>query len=102
MQDAEKGYDGYPSDTDWMPKDDPEAGAKRRLGWSGRLRFNHSPLARRIVVFNLIGLLILMAGVFYLNPVRASLALQRVAGLQSSWHLVGWSTHRCRTRTPAR
>jgi len=54
----------------------------------GYLTLNRSPLARKIITFNLIGLLILIAGVFYLNPFRDSLAAQRTAALQSEVQLI--------------
>ncbi|MCA3443762.1 MAG: sensor histidine kinase [Rhodobacter sp.] len=50
----------------------------------GRRRFvslNRSPLARKIIVFNLLALVILVSGVLFLNPFRNSLVLQREAGL---------------------
>ncbi|MCO6384995.1 MAG: sensor histidine kinase [Vannielia sp.] len=54
----------------------------------GFLTLNRSPLARKIITFNLLGLLLLVAGVFYLNPFRDSLALQREAGLQAEAQLI--------------
>ena len=42
---------------------------------------NRSPLARRIVIFNLAALVVLVAGVLYLNPFRDTLVLQRERGL---------------------
>lgn len=52
----------------------------------GRLRrglfaLNRSPLARKIIVFNLMALVILVAGVLFMNPFRDSLVLQREQGL---------------------
>ncbi|MGB0798120.1 MAG: sensor N-terminal transmembrane domain-containing protein [Planktomarina sp.] len=49
---------------------------------------NRSPLARKIVMFNLVALMILVAGVLYFNPSRASLAFQRATTLVSEAHLV--------------
>ena len=42
---------------------------------------NRSPLARKIVTFNLLALIILVAGVLFLNPFRDSLVVQRELGL---------------------
>jgi two-component system, OmpR family, sensor histidine kinase ChvG len=42
-----------------------------------RFAINHSPLARKIIIFNLLGLIVLVAGVLYLNPFRTSLLYQR-------------------------
>lgn len=56
---------------------------RRRLG-----SLNRSPLARKIIVFNLLALVILVAGVLFMNPFRDSLVLQREAGLVSEARLV--------------
>ncbi|MEM0937058.1 MAG: sensor histidine kinase [Pseudomonadota bacterium] len=53
----------------------------------GVLTLNRSPLARKIITFNLIGLIILVAGVFYLNPFRDSLSAQRETGLAAEARL---------------
>ena len=47
----------------------------------GMISLNKSPLARKIITFNLLALVILVAGVLYLNPFRDSLVLQREQGL---------------------
>lgn len=47
----------------------------------GVISLNKSPLARKIITFNLMALVILVAGVLYLNPFRDSLVLQREQGL---------------------
>ncbi|MBT2131378.1 sensor histidine kinase [Aliiroseovarius lamellibrachiae] len=47
----------------------------------GLISINRSPLARKIITFNLLGLMVLVAGVLYLNPFRDSLVLQRERGL---------------------
>ncbi|MEM6306633.1 MAG: sensor histidine kinase [Pseudomonadota bacterium] len=47
-----------------------------------------SPLARKIVIFNLIALMVLVAGVLYLNPSRDSLAFQRQKTLVSEARLI--------------
>ncbi len=50
-------------------------------GRRGFVALNRSPLARKIIVFNLLALVVLVSGVLYLNPFRDSLVLQREAGL---------------------
>ncbi|WP_289043886.1 sensor histidine kinase [uncultured Aliiroseovarius sp.] len=45
------------------------------------ISINRSPLARKIITFNLLGLVVLVAGVLYLNPFRDSLLIQRERGL---------------------
>ena len=67
---------------DWVSPDTladnvQRAGRRRR----GLLSLNRSPLARKIIIFNLMALVILVAGVLFLNPFRDSLVLQREQGL---------------------
>ena len=67
---------------DWESPDgvvDPSlsAGRARR----GFLSLNRSPLARKIIIFNLLALIVLVAGVLFLNPFRDSLVIQREEGL---------------------
>jgi two-component system sensor histidine kinase ChvG len=67
---------------DWVSPEvlvDPvlRAGRKRR----GLMTLNRSPLARKIIVFNLVALVMLVAGVLFLNPFRDSLVLQREQAL---------------------
>ncbi|MEM1272705.1 MAG: sensor histidine kinase [Pseudomonadota bacterium] len=52
------------------------------------ISLNRSPLARKIIVFNLLGILVLVAGVLYLNPVRDSLVLQRERALAIEAQLI--------------
>lgn len=47
-----------------------------------------SPLARKIVTFNLLSIIILVAGVLYLNPSRENLAEQRTKGLVHEVELI--------------
>jgi two-component system, OmpR family, sensor histidine kinase ChvG len=44
---------------------------------------NRSPLARKIVIFNAIALLVMIAGIMYLSPYRDGLVNQRASSLQS-------------------
>lgn len=67
---------------DWVaPKGLVEDELRVRRERRGTLGLNKSPLARKIVTFNLLALVILVAGVLYLNPFRDSLVLQREQGL---------------------
>ena len=52
------------------------------------ITINRSPLARKIIIFNILGLVVLVAGVLYLNPFRESLMLQRERNLVMSAELV--------------
>ena len=54
----------------------------------GLFALRRSPLARKIVTFNLIALNILVAGILYLNSSRDGLALQRARGLVSEAELI--------------
>ncbi len=72
---------------DWVdPKDDEEAVARRRRGRF--LSLNSSPLARRIITFNLIALVVLVSGVLYINPFRDSLVAQRERSLVAEAQLI--------------
>lgn len=54
----------------------------------GMISVRRSPLARKIVMFNLIALMVLVAGVLLFNPSRDSLAFQRATTLESEARLV--------------
>jgi len=49
---------------------------------------NRSPLARKIIMFNLLAMVVLVAGVMYLNPFRDSLVAQREQTLAIEAQLV--------------
>jgi len=57
------------------------AGAGGRTPRRRLIALNRSPLARKIVTFNLLAMIVLVAGVLYLNPFRDSLVLQRERAL---------------------
>lgn len=60
--------------------------ARRRR--RGLVSLNRSPLARKIITFNLLALVILVAGVLYQNPFRDSLVFQRERGLVAEAKLI--------------
>ena len=67
---------------DWIGPDaaaESEARAKRDR--RGVIAMNRSPLARKIITFNLLAILVLVAGVLFLNAFRDSLVLQRERAL---------------------
>ncbi len=74
---------------DWVRPDsggENELRARReKRGW---ISLNRSPLARKIIFFNLLALVVLVAGVLYLNPFRDSLVAQREAALTIEAELV--------------
>ncbi len=74
---------------DWVAPDsiidyEIRAGRERR----GFISLNRSPLARKIITFNLLAMIVLVAGVLYLNPFRDSLVLQRESGLVAEAQLI--------------
>jgi len=74
---------------DWEAPDvemDPTISANRAR--RGFISLNRSPLARKIIVFNLLALTILVAGVLFLNPFRDSLVVQRESALVTEAELV--------------
>lgn len=52
------------------------------------ISLNHSPLARKIITFNLLAMLVMVAGVLYLNPFRDSLVFQRESAIVSEAELI--------------
>ena len=54
----------------------------------GLISLNHSPLARKIIIFNLLAMVVMVAGVLYLNPFRDSLVFQRESAIVSEAELV--------------
>ncbi|MBV7377303.1 sensor histidine kinase [Maritimibacter dapengensis] len=74
---------------DWVdPESSADAQLRARRARKKSISVNRSPLARKIITFNLLGLVVLVAGVLYLNPVRDSLVAQRERALVSTAELV--------------
>lgn len=74
---------------DWVSPEgrvDPELRDSR--GKRGIVSLNRSPLARKIIIFNMLALVILVAGVLFMNPFRDSLVLQREQGLVTEARLI--------------
>jgi two-component system, OmpR family, sensor histidine kinase ChvG len=74
---------------DWVS---PDSLAEREVIDSRRKRglitLNRSPLARKIITFNLIALILLVAGMLYFTSSRDNLAFQRANGLVNEAQLV--------------
>ncbi|WP_299048075.1 sensor histidine kinase [uncultured Tateyamaria sp.] len=74
---------------DWVA---PETSAATELrdgrARRGLMSLRASPLARKIITFNLIALNVLVAGILYLNSTRESLAVQRLSALVAQAELV--------------
>ncbi len=74
---------------DWVnPQSEGDPDFRERRRARGLISINRSPLARKIITFNLLALIVLVAGVLWLNPVRDNLVQQREAGLVSEAHLI--------------
>ena len=74
---------------DWVnPQTEGDAAARAKRRSRGFISIKRSPLARKIITFNLLALIVLVAGVLWLNPVRDNLVLQREAGLVSEARLI--------------
>ena len=74
---------------DWVA---PETAASSELrdgrARRGLISLRGSPLARKIITFNLIAVNVLVAGILYLNSTRDSLAVQRISALVAQAELV--------------
>jgi two-component system sensor histidine kinase ChvG len=70
---------------DWTAPGEGTARPNRR---SAIISLKRSPLARKIITFNLLALIILVVGMLYLTPSRDSLAFQRAGGLVSETELI--------------
>ena len=74
---------------DWVsPTSEAGQATVARRRRRGVIAINRSPLARKIITFNLLALIVLVAGVLWLNPVRDNLVIQREAGLLSEAYLI--------------
>ncbi|GKY89271.1 sensor histidine kinase [Sinisalibacter aestuarii] len=74
---------------DWVsPQSHVDAELREGRRRRGLLSINRSPLARKIITFNILGLVVLVGGVLYLNPFRESLLFQRERSLVASAQIV--------------
>ena len=74
---------------DWVaPQTVSSSEVRAKRARRGLISINRSPLARKIVTFNLLALIILVSGVLYLNPFRDSLVAQREIGLTAEAELI--------------
>jgi len=86
---APRGRDAVLLGEDWTgPETATDPALRDRRHRRGLVSLNASPLARKIVVFNLLALVVLVAGVLFLNPFRDSLVLQREAALETEARLI--------------
>jgi len=74
---------------DWVgPQSNGDSELRAKRERRGLISINRSPLARKIITFNLLAILVLVAGVLYLNPFRDSLVFQREQGLVHEAQLI--------------
>jgi two-component system sensor histidine kinase ChvG len=73
---------------DWVSPDATVERLKDGRGGRSLAALNRSPLARKIIVFNLMALVMLVVGVLFMNPFRESLALQRRLGMEGQAELI--------------
>jgi two-component system sensor histidine kinase ChvG len=73
---------------DWVSPDATAERLKEGRGGRSMVGLNRSPLARKIIVFNLMALVMLVVGVLFMNPFRDSLALQRQQGMERQAELI--------------
>ncbi len=74
---------------DWdRPHSSVEHELKAARARRGLISLNRSPLARKIILFNVLAMVVLVAGVMYLNPFRDSLVVQRERALAVESQLI--------------
>lgn len=74
---------------DWVTPGSGFAKEMRERRRTARLiKLNSSPLARKIITFNLVALILLVTGMLYFMPSRDNLAFQRANGLVSEAELI--------------
>ncbi len=83
VRDTESTHDGADVvlGEDWVDQSSVDTELRDSRNKRRTISVNRSPLARKIITFNLLGLVVLVAGVLYLNPVRDSLVAQRERAL---------------------
>ncbi|MCE6967795.1 sensor histidine kinase [Cereibacter sphaeroides] len=74
---------------DWIaPDEKADPALQKTRGRRGIVSLNRSPLARKIIIFNLLALVTQVSGVLFTNPFRENLVLQRERALVSEAQLV--------------
>jgi two-component system sensor histidine kinase ChvG len=74
---------------DWdRPHTSVETELKTARARRGLMSLNRSPLARKIILFNVLAMAVLVAGVMYLNPSRESMVAQRERALAVEVQLI--------------
>jgi two-component system, OmpR family, sensor histidine kinase ChvG len=73
---------------DWLAPEGADLAWRQERGKRGLVSLKRSPLARKIIIFNLMALVVLVAGVLFLNPFRDSLVVQRELGFVTEAKLI--------------
>ncbi|MFE3836671.1 sensor N-terminal transmembrane domain-containing protein [Rhodobacteraceae bacterium PA1-206B] len=73
---------------DWVSPDAAAIDCREARPRGGLVSLNRSPLARKIIIFNLLALVLLVGGVLFLNPFRDGLVFQREAALGREVELI--------------
>lgn len=73
---------------DWVSPDAADPSVRETRSKRGMMALKRSPLARKIIIFNLMALVVLVAGVLFLNPFRDSLVVQREQGFVTEAQLI--------------
>ena len=68
---------------DWVAPKTSDADLRAKRERRRFIAINRSPLAQKIITFNLVAIILLVAGILYLNPFRDSLVTQREMGMVS-------------------
>lgn len=87
VRDAARGGDNVVLGDDFVAPQQDDFMTHRRKR-RGMFHLRKSPLARKIITYNLLALIIVVAGVLYLNPARDNLAFQRGSALVNEVELI--------------
>ncbi|WP_321366653.1 sensor histidine kinase [uncultured Celeribacter sp.] len=73
---------------DWIAPRTSDAELREKRRRRSFIAVNRSPLAQKIITFNLVAIILMVAGILYLNPFRDSLVLQRETAMVTEAALV--------------
>ncbi|NVK44829.1 MAG: sensor histidine kinase [Rhodobacteraceae bacterium] len=73
---------------DWIAPRTADVELREKRRRRSFIAVNRSPLAQKIITFNLVAIILMVAGILYLNPFRDSLVLQRESAMVTEAALV--------------
>jgi two-component system sensor histidine kinase ChvG len=73
---------------DWVAPHTADADLRAKRERRKLIAINRSPLAQKIITFNLIAIILMVAGILYLNPFRDSLVKQRESAMVTEASLI--------------